>query len=174
MKLKVFVLTLLISAAWVNIAYADAGYDAYEKGDYSEAYSIWRPRADAGEAYAQEAIGYLYFYGKGVLKDENKGVEWYEKAAFNGSAKAQKRMAVHYLKKVDDYSISMGWGGHNLGKARFWMEKLNNNEDSDKYKDKVEKWWNKFEIWKYPVDEHLIKKENESKSFFNKARSWFD
>lgn len=177
MKLKVLVLTLLISIGWVNVASADAGYDAYKKGDYSEAYRIWKPRAENGEAYAQDGIGYLYFYGKGILKDESKGLEWYEKAAFNGSAQAQKRMAVYYLDKIrglDEYSMNMGWGNHYFSTARFWIEKLNNNQNGGRYQDKIEEWWNEFEMWKYPVDERLIKKEKKFGSFLDKASSWFD
>jgi TPR repeat protein len=178
MKLKVLVLALLISTGWVNVASADAGYDAYEKGNYSEAYKIWKPKADSGEAYAQNSIGHLYYQGEGVLKDERKGLDWHEKAAFNGLAEAQRRMAIHYLDKIsnlDEYSMSMGWGNHYFSTARFWIEKLNNNQNSSiKHKNEAKEWWNEFEIWKYSVDKLLIKKEEKSNSLFGKARSWFD
>jgi TPR repeat protein len=174
MKLKALLLVILISFSWVNVVFADAGFDAYKKKDYSEAYRIWKPRAESGEAYAQDSIGYLYFYGNGVLKDEKKGLEWYEKAAFNGLAEAQRRMAIHYLnerRSVDKHN--MGWDLGNLGKARFWIEKLNNNQNSSKYKDEIEKWWNEFEIWKYSVPEYLKKREEKSRTFFDKVKSFF-
>ena len=177
MKLNVLILTLLISTGWVNSAFADAADNAYKNENYSKAMGIWKLQADDGNAYAQYSIGYLYYYGKGVLKDKKKGLEWHEKAAFNGSVSAQRFMAVYYLDKIrnfGEYSLSMGWGDHYFSTARFWIEKLNDNQNGSKYKDEVEEWWNEFEMWKYPVDESLIKKEGESNSLFGKARSWFD
>ena len=177
MKLKVLVSILLISTGWVNTAFADAGHDAYKNENYSKAMRIWKSEADDGNAHAQYSIGYLYYYGEGVLKDEKKGLEWNEKDAFNGSVAAQRFMAVYYLDKIrgfDEVSMSMGWGGHLFSTARFWIEKLNDNQNGGKYKDEIEEWGNEFEMWKYPVDKLLIKKEEKANSLFGKARSWFD
>ena len=48
----------------------DKGMDAYEAGDYAPALQEWQPLADQGDAEAQDKLGILYYFGRGVPKDD--------------------------------------------------------------------------------------------------------
>ena len=57
MKLKTLFLTLLISISLANNVFADdAGYDAYEKGDYETAFIEWQKLANQGEPVSHGSI----------------------------------------------------------------------------------------------------------------------
>jgi TPR repeat protein len=57
--------------------------------------------AEQGNVEAQNIFGDLYWYGKGVEKDDAQAVFWFRKAAEQGLAVAQKNLGVMY---------SQGWG----------------------------------------------------------------
>ena len=57
----------------------------------SESLSFTRPRA--GLAQAQYNLGVMYANGQGIPKDEAKAASWYRKAADQGEANAQARIA---------------------------------------------------------------------------------
>ena len=52
------------------------------------------------DAESQYQSGMKYFFGDGVAKDEQKGVQFFKKAAGNGNANAQTRLAIAYSKGV--------------------------------------------------------------------------
>ena len=54
-------------------------------------------------------IGYCYQHGEGVVKDLNKAVEWYQKAADKGSDKAKKQ-----LENIKNESKKATIGGQSL------------------------------------------------------------
>ena len=64
----VFTLCLLI---WPALVHADlqAGWDAYDQGDYATALKEWQPLAEQGDARAQYKLGILYDKGQGVQQD---------------------------------------------------------------------------------------------------------
>ena len=53
--------------------------------------------AEGGDAEAQFALGNCYENGKGVAKDEQKALYWYNKAADQGNARGQAFAALMYL-----------------------------------------------------------------------------
>ena len=55
-----------------------------------------RKRAEAGDADAQRALGFLYSHGVGVEKNEKLAFEWTKKAAEAGDTKAQFNLASSY------------------------------------------------------------------------------
>jgi TPR repeat protein len=70
---------------------ADAYYrgnEAYEQGDYQNAFKHYLYAANQDIIPAQYAVGYLYFYGQGTKRDEPIGIQWMERAA-HSSEKAQ-------------------------------------------------------------------------------------
>jgi len=175
MKLKALLLAVLISFSWINAVSADAGDDAYDKKDYSEALKIWKSRADDGDAVAQHNVGHLYERGYGVLKDSKKGVAWIKKAAYGGYARSQYYMARHHINEALPsmglaYSPSVSF---NLDKAKFWVEKLYNNDDKT-YKAQAEELWDKYELSKYSVPTYMKKQEEKSRTLFDKAWSLFE
>lgn len=76
--------------AW---AQEDAGYEAYERGDYATAIREWRTEAEAGSAEAQYNLAVLYDQGQGVASDKGQAARWYREAAVRGLAAAQFNLA---------------------------------------------------------------------------------
>jgi hypothetical protein len=56
-----------------------------------------RKSAEAGDASAQNALGLLYYEGKGVSQNYRQAKEWFEKAAEQGHAGAQVNLGTLYL-----------------------------------------------------------------------------
>ncbi len=174
MKLKVLILTLLISTGWVNTAFADAGNNAYNQKDYSEAFRIWKSKAEKGNTEAQHNLGHLYHNGYGVLEDYVKGTVWIEKAAYGGKPPSQLFMAKHNIRKALEVKRhQMGWEDTWFDSARFWVEELYNNDDTT-YKSEAEELWDEYELSNYSAPEHMKKKAEKTRSLFNKAKSWFN
>lgn len=71
-------------------------------------------KAEAGDAEAQDDLGFMYFHGDGVPEDKAKAVQWFTRAAKQGYAGAQtnlgfiqiklglKAVGVSWLKKAAD------------------------------------------------------------------------
>lgn len=70
-----------------------AGLTALERGDYSLAFTILQPLAEAGDSEAECLIGNMYQLGLGVESDILKAGEWYRKAAEKGHAVAANNLA---------------------------------------------------------------------------------
>jgi len=65
--------------------------------------SVWthdleetRKLAEAGNAVAQNHLGFMYQYGEGVPRDAAEALKWYRKAADQGYALAQNNLGVMY------------------------------------------------------------------------------
>lgn len=61
---------------------------AWTTGDYKRAFEVAKPRAEAGEPWAQLRLGIFYENGWGTAADEEKAEEWYKKAATQKSTGA--------------------------------------------------------------------------------------
>ena len=68
---------------------ADAGVAAYGRGDYPAALSVFRPRAENGDATAQFYLGYMYMLGDGLTQDYRLAKSWCQKAADQNSLTGQ-------------------------------------------------------------------------------------
>lgn len=69
--------------------------------DWHEAFRLWLPLAESGNAQAQYNIGRCYSRGNGVDEDESKAVEWYMKAAAQGEPRAHCNLHLHYEENKD-------------------------------------------------------------------------
>ena len=58
-------------------------YD-YKMNDYRSAFIRLKPEAIYGNPDAQYAIGYMYYYGKGVYEDRDRARYWIQRAAAKG------------------------------------------------------------------------------------------
>ena len=67
-----------------------SGMKAYNRGDYATALRIFRQFADQGYAPAQNNLGVLYHFGKGVTQDYVHAHMWYSLAAARGEKVAGK------------------------------------------------------------------------------------
>ncbi len=72
-------------------SYAKARH-AYRSGNYLMAAERLIPLADLGDHRAQYALGYMYYYGKGVLTDRERAVELFRSAAKQGNARAAEAL----------------------------------------------------------------------------------
>lgn len=73
------------------------GLDAYRAGRYQEAYQIWSPLAEQGDANAQFNLGLLYRNGQGVKRDDREALIWFTRAARQGMLDAQYNTGLMYM-----------------------------------------------------------------------------
>ena len=94
---------------------------AYQRGDYKEAFALWRQCADQGNADAQAWLGSLYANGEGVAVDDTAALTWYLKAAEQGNHMAQANVGAFYF---------MGRGtARNLEAAVKWLTAAAEGQD---------------------------------------------
>ena len=74
----------------------DEGRAAYDRGDYAAALRLWTPLAQQGHAKAQEAIGTMYYEGRGVARDYGAAFRWFRGAADQGDPNAPCYLGVMY------------------------------------------------------------------------------
>jgi TPR repeat protein len=72
------------------------GKAAYKAGDYVRARQIWTPLAMQGNSRAQHSLGQMYERAQGVDRDLEEALRWYRRAAEQGHALSQYRVAVAY------------------------------------------------------------------------------
>ncbi len=77
---------------------AQAGWDAFGRGDYQGALAVWTPLAEAGDVNMQLLVGSIYDFGQGVPQDDGEAAKWYQMAAERGSAKAQYQLGALYTR----------------------------------------------------------------------------
>ena len=96
-------LTLLVVmlAALCRIAAAHAdfatAYRAYERGDYTTAFTEFSEAARRGHAAAQISLGWMYAQGLGIDRDDRRALHWYRQAAAQGHRDAQAILDVRRL-----------------------------------------------------------------------------
>jgi len=74
------------------LASMEAGFTAFQEGNYQAALDAWLAEAEQGNATAQFNVGQLYRLGKGVAQDDQQAVLWYRRAAAQGYAPAQRNL----------------------------------------------------------------------------------
>ncbi len=79
------------------VAQAEVAAAAAKRGDFAEAYCIWRPLAEAGDADAQYHLGWMYANGEGLARNPEKAVQWWRQAARQGHLEAQVKMGMALL-----------------------------------------------------------------------------
>lgn len=96
--LKTMVITLstslLFACSSLNLR---EGIESFRAQDYRRAFIRLKPEAEKGQPDAQYAVGYMYYYGQGVVENRKKAWFWINKAASKGQADAVS--AVHILQQ---------------------------------------------------------------------------
>ncbi|KTD48920.1 Sel-1 protein [Legionella rubrilucens] len=90
-------MTLLLSlslAACVNYTNLYRGIASFKAEDYRAAFIRLKPEALKGQPDAQYAIGYMYYYGQGVVEDRKKAWVWINRAARAGQPDAVQALAI--------------------------------------------------------------------------------
>lgn len=91
------VVTLLLAlslAACVNYTHLYRGIASFKAEDYRAAFIRLKPEALKGQPDAQYAIGYMYYYGQGVIEDRKKAWIWINRAASRGQPDAIQALAI--------------------------------------------------------------------------------
>jgi TPR repeat protein len=68
------------------------GKKDFSDGNYKQAFHELLPVASEGNANAQYAVGYMYYYGYGVAQDAESGRFWMEKSANQKYPPAEKAL----------------------------------------------------------------------------------
>jgi len=78
--------------------------------DEKEAVRYWRESAEQGFAEAQYELGAAYFYGIGVEKNRDEGIEWQRKAAKQRLALSQRDLDLYLDDDYDPNHVeAIGW-----------------------------------------------------------------
>jgi TPR repeat protein len=70
------------------------GIDSFRLEDYRKAFIRLKPEAQKGQPDAQYALGYMYYYGKGVVEDRKKAWFWINAAANLGQPHAKEAIRI--------------------------------------------------------------------------------
>ena len=87
-----------LGASWS--ADLQKGLDAANRGDFATALREWKPLAERGNASAQNNLGFMYVYGKGVLQDYVRAHMWFNIAASSGGSKNSSKSRDNVAKKM--------------------------------------------------------------------------
>ena len=84
-RLKPLLLATALSVTSGTASWADfnRGIAAFKKNDYRAAFQEWKSSADHGDPRSQQALGFMFLTGRGVLKDVAKAHFFFEIAAEN-------------------------------------------------------------------------------------------
>jgi len=66
----------------------------YLSKDYAGSADLMRTLAGRGHLQAQYVLGYMYYYGRGVPRNEKEAIRWITTAATRGYPKAMKALEV--------------------------------------------------------------------------------
>ncbi|MEO5808814.1 MAG: SPOR domain-containing protein [Sphingomicrobium sp.] len=105
LALTAIALTLAAPAAAQSVR---AGIEAWQKGDFAAAITVWRPLAAKGDADAAFNLGQAYRLGKGVPLSLASAQSWYEKAARAGHVDAATSLGI-LLFQNGNRTSSMRW-----------------------------------------------------------------
>ena len=95
MKRLAFALFLIFAYASPVAAGWDEAKAAFDRGDYETAAREYRVLAERGDAWAQNNLGIMYYYGQGVPQDSVQAHLWLSLAASRLSPGEQRDVAVY-------------------------------------------------------------------------------
>jgi cell division septation protein DedD len=105
----------LIAAMMVALAAAPlhgqsvrAGIDEWQRGNYADAVSIWRPLAEAGDPNAEFNLGQAYRLGRGLQTNAAESQKWFERAATQGHVDAETTLGL-LLFQTGDQAGGLKW-----------------------------------------------------------------
>lgn len=93
-RLSIMLLAFCLSGCASTGKIMQQSKTAFQEGNYAQALERSLPLAEKGNAEAQYAVGYMFYYGKGTAKDADKGQHWIRRAAAQGQPQAIKAMTL--------------------------------------------------------------------------------
>jgi TPR repeat protein len=100
-------LLLLLNGCGSSAYHLREGIKAFQVQNYRQAFIRLKPVADKGQPDAAYAVGYMYYYGQGVVEDRKKAWEWIRCAARAGQPDAIAAIKILEAKRPSDLE-SMG------------------------------------------------------------------
>jgi TPR repeat protein len=96
MRYKYLTVSMLIMsvAGPLSAQSVTAGIEAWQKSNYTDAVTIWRPLAEKGDADAAFNLGQAYRLGRGVPLDLSAAQSWFERAAAKGHLDAETTLGL--------------------------------------------------------------------------------
>lgn len=91
--LCLFLFTLFLSQC-ANVKNLNEGIADFRAQNYRNAFIHLKPEAEKGQPAAQYAIGYMYYYGRGVVEDRRKALVWISRAASAGHLEAIQALEI--------------------------------------------------------------------------------
>ncbi|VEG89745.1 tetratricopeptide repeat protein [Legionella spiritensis] len=85
---------MLCLASCVNYTNLYEGIASFKVQQYRSAFIHLKPEAEKGQPDAQYAVGYMYYYGQGVVEDRKKAWYWINKAANAGQPDALEALKI--------------------------------------------------------------------------------
>ncbi|MBA2650144.1 MAG: sel1 repeat family protein [Legionella sp.] len=79
---------LLLSGCALHHVNLEEGIESFKVRDYRRAFIRLKPEAENGHVDAEYAVGYMYYYGQGVVEDREKAWYWIDSAAKAGQPDA--------------------------------------------------------------------------------------
>lgn len=90
----IFLCVVAVSGCAVSHVNLNEGINSFQRQDYRQAFIRLKPEAEKGNADAQYAVGYMYFYGQGVVEDRKQALYWIKCAANAGQPDAVTAMKI--------------------------------------------------------------------------------
>lgn len=94
LKTIFFLMSLCLLQACSHTYNLEHGIESFRVQDYRSAFIRLLPEAKAGQADAQYAVGYMYYYGQGVVENRKKSRYWIERAANAGQPDAVSALEI--------------------------------------------------------------------------------
>lgn len=93
-KTLLWLVLFSLSGCVTSSAQLTQGKQDFMLGDYHQAFKKLEPLAIQGNADAQYAIGYMYFYGQGTPQNSLLAAKWMQAAANQGQTDAIKALTL--------------------------------------------------------------------------------
>lgn len=91
--LVVLVGILMLAGCYTKLNFQQ-GIHSFQVQDYRQAFIRLKPEAEKGNIDAKYAVGYMYYYGQGVVEDRKKAFYWISAAARAGQPDAITAMKI--------------------------------------------------------------------------------
>ena len=88
MRYFIYLILFGLTACSINSLNLREGITSFKKQNYRSAFVRLMPEAEKGNCDAQYAVGYMYYYGEGVVEDKKKATKWIARAAEAGQKDA--------------------------------------------------------------------------------------
>ena len=88
LKLITIIMFIALTMACTSALNLREGIQSFRAQDYRKAFIRLKPEAEKGRPEAEYAVGYMYYYGQGVVEDRQKAWFWINKSAQAGDINA--------------------------------------------------------------------------------------